>query len=194
MKQFLLSLLLALTLSSCLEPRASSVLLLTTLDGRGGGTAFYVKAKSGKTFIMTNRHICEGGAVYTYAGRMVELSIVEISPETDLCLLASIETTAAPLELGSEPQQHDRVSVKGYGYLLGETLSEGHFVGYLPRGILGVENPGYITASVLPGNSGSPVFNTSGYLVGVIFASSPDIANRGLIVPLDQVRAFLAVY
>jgi S1-C subfamily serine protease len=125
---------------------------------------------------------------------MVELSIVEISPETDLCLLAPIETAAAPLELGYEPQQHDQVVVTGYGYLLGETITEGRFVGYLPGDVLGVQNPGYVTAPVLPGNSGSPVLSAGGYVVGVVFASSPAIDYRALIVPLDQVRAFLSVY
>lgn len=47
-----------------------------------------------------------------------------------------------------------------------------------------------LTANILPGNSGSPVLNSFGHVVGVAFAGSPG-SGRGLIVPLSDVKAFL---
>jgi S1-C subfamily serine protease len=48
----------------------------------------------------------------------------------------------------------------------------------------------YVTANILPGNSGSPVLNMWGHVVGVAFAGTPGSA-RGLIVPLSDVKEFL---
>lgn len=47
-----------------------------------------------------------------------------------------------------------------------------------------------VTANILPGNSGSPMLNAYGHVVGVAFAGSPG-SGRGLIVPLEDVKAFL---
>lgn len=47
-----------------------------------------------------------------------------------------------------------------------------------------------ITANILPGNSGSPVLNAFGHVVGVVYAGSPG-TGRGFIVPLTDVKEFL---
>lgn len=47
-----------------------------------------------------------------------------------------------------------------------------------------------VTANILPGNSGSPVLDVFGHVVGVAFAGQPG-TSRGLIVPLDDVKNFL---
>ena len=48
----------------------------------------------------------------------------------------------------------------------------------------------FVTANILPGNSGSPVLNKWGNVVGVAFAGSPG-SSRGLIVSLDDLKDFL---
>lgn len=47
-----------------------------------------------------------------------------------------------------------------------------------------------ITANTLPGNSGSPVLNGYGHVVGVLFAGREG-SGRGYIVPLEYVQKFL---
>lgn len=47
------------------------------------------------------------------------------------------------------------------------------------------------TANILPGNSGSPVVNHEGRLVGVAFAGREDGPGRGYIVPLSYIQKFL---
>lgn len=47
------------------------------------------------------------------------------------------------------------------------------------------------TANILPGNSGSPVVNHSGQVVGVAFAGREDGPGRGYIVPLSYIQSFL---
>lgn len=47
-----------------------------------------------------------------------------------------------------------------------------------------------VTANILPGNSGSPVLDAYGHVVGVAFAGAEG-THRGFIVPLEDVKAFL---
>lgn len=195
LKRFLLVALLVLV--GCQDALVeSSYVMLTTIEGNGGGTGFYVKAASGKTVIVTNRHICDGSAIYQYKfGRPIELQIIEVAPHTDLCLLQPVANYAQPLRLAAkEPQPHDKVHVIGFGLLLGESRTDGYWVGRLAGMLLGVESPAYATAPILPGNSGSPIMNEQGEVVGVVFASSEEIDNRSVIVNLDQLRQFLAAY
>lgn len=48
------------------------------------------------------------------------------------------------------------------------------------------------TLNILPGNSGSPVVNINGEVVGVAFAGRADGPGRGYIVPLSYVQHFLS--
>jgi S1-C subfamily serine protease len=52
-------------------------------------------------------------------------------------------------------------------------------------------NSNVISANILPGNSGSPVLNAYGHLVGVVFAGRNDGPGRGYIVPLEDIKKFL---
>lgn len=48
------------------------------------------------------------------------------------------------------------------------------------------------TLNILPGNSGSPVVNHEGRIVGVAFAGREDGPGRGYIVPLKYIQKFLS--
>lgn len=61
---------------------------------RGGGTGSFVKAKSGKTFILTNAHICklQNGNKMLYvqtsgSSKRVPRKVIEIFKQHDLCLV-----------------------------------------------------------------------------------------------------------
>jgi serine protease Do len=159
----------------------------------GGGTGFgIVSPTTGKHYILTNKHVCEVATeVRSEEGPAYVAQKIVVAEYTDLCLLEAGYLTSA-LELASSyPEAHDPIHILGYGYLLGNTLTEGHYVGRIYDSILGVMFPAYATAPILPGNSGSPVINDSGEVVGVVYASGAEIDYRALIVPLEDIYQIL---
>lgn len=76
------------------------VRVLDPVSGRSGGTGFHVKAKSGKTYILTNHHVCmvagpqakkgDGVLVIGASGQPTFKKIVAIYPLHDLCLIEPI--------------------------------------------------------------------------------------------------------
>lgn len=200
----------------------SQVVLLTNKAGNSGGTGFAVKAPSGDVYTLTNAHVCriEGGLYTTLKnGRRVSLKIVEVSDVTDLCLLSGIKNMRG-LDVASGVGIGEEMGLVGHPRLMPLTLSRGQLIGYgqalvlvsfgmcpdslepptyfngnTPFGpvcVMGVE-AGFTNIIALPGNSGSPVVNIFGNVVGVLFASDSE-ANWGLIVPLSDVKNFLKPY
>lgn len=178
--------------------RAESIYALTTLEGDSGGTAFLVKAPSGREYLVSNAHVCDGAFVVQMGDKSFPTQALEIASDTDLCILTAPKEVAEADE-GLEVADHapilfEPVYVIGQGMLMGNALTTGHFVSQLPGKLLSVTRPYYITATVLPGNSGSPAFNIDGKVFGVVFASSGSINNRALLVPLEDLKKVLSHY
>lgn len=99
-----------------------------------GGTGFHVKAASGKTYIVTNRHVCQGAKNdIMWAGVRGEtnykkVKILERSDETDLCLVEPLPEIEG-LSLGTEPYIGQHVAVVGHPNLQPRTYTEGDVVG-----------------------------------------------------------------
>lgn len=108
----------------------SKIVKVTNSQLNSGGTGFYVKGKSGKTYIMTNAHVCEvgtNGIVYIFdenKGRAVPKRILEESSTTDLCLIEGISDVEG-LELADEYHRNQDISIFGYPGLLDKVKSSG---------------------------------------------------------------------
>ena len=191
---------LLMLLSSCrMSSPEASVIKLTNDVGNSGGTGFEVVAPSGKIYTLTNRHICMSNDVYAEVGdRHIPLHIIEISADTDLCLLEPLVETPALKVSNIYPVNGDHIDVYGYGMLMPLTHTSGEWVGKTPVFLAFIFNlrnvPEYTTVSILPGNSGSPVLDESGDVVGVVFATGEAINFRALIISLDDVKNFLKPY
>jgi len=199
----------------------SQVVMLTNKAGNSGGTGFAVQAPSGDVYTLTNAHVCriEGGLYANVGNRRLKLKILEISDVADLCLLDGIKGMRG-LDLASSVGIGEEMGLVGHPKLMPLTLSRGELIGYAKALVMveagqcseGLEPPSYITVETmfgfacildvtagftnviaLPGNSGSPVVNIFGNVVGVLFAADSQ-ANWGIIVPLSQVKAFLKPY
>lgn len=198
---------------------------------RSGSTGFFVKAKSGKTVIMTNEHVCHLGKdgqvslkINDEDFRFYSAKIIEESATSDLCIIES-PFQIDGLTVASGVSQWEKIFVVGHPSLENLTLTEGQVTSFEliqlvlevntektaceKRGgnfiqdvdaIFGEENfcikkvfSARTTANVFPGNSGSPVVNKFGNVVGVLFAGN-DTSHFGYFVPTIDVRKMLEAY
>lgn len=211
----------------------SSVVEVVKLDEkneiRGGGTGFSIQAPSGKTYIMTNAHICDmykgdkNAVIQRPDGSFIKRPILFISGDTDLCLIEGIDGLRG-LKIASKVFTGEIIEIIGHPHLMPLNVSYGDILGTdnvdVMIGVIGYdmpeseckqhknkildaesffgpvkvcveELPAYLTTAVsMPGNSGSPVVDFSGHVVGVLFAGDNSV-NWGIVVPLSDVKAFL---
>jgi S1-C subfamily serine protease len=102
---------------------------------RGGGSGFFVKAASGKTFIMTNQHVCEladsNGMLNIQlenTKRVFNRRIVEKYENHDLCLIEGIGDTDG-LKLASSLDIGETIGLIGHPKLQPLTLNKGEYIG-----------------------------------------------------------------
>lgn len=147
------------------------------------------------------------------------LKVLKISEYSDLCLLEPMEGVPS-LKLGSNKERLDNILVVGHPFLnpstpsFGKILSEEWAEIWDPsKDLEACKGPTYkvrkipyfffiidacirtvhsynTNAKIYPGNSGSPVVDFWGKVVGIVFAGN-NTTNHGLFVPVDDIKAFL---
>ncbi len=136
------------------------------------GTAFAVTPE----FLVTNQHIvskCGSIEVISANGRY-RAEVVDADEKVDLALLhvSGLPNNTARLRNSRDVRLGESVMVFGFP-LSGALTSGGNFTSGLVSGLRGFrdsENEIQITAPVQPGNSGGPVLDASGQVVGVVQA------------------------
>lgn len=137
------------------------------------GSGFFI-TKTG--YIVTNNHVVENGRkfrVMTSTGT-VDATLVKVDAETDLAVLR-INGECKPCTFSS--QRKERLG----GEIFTMGFPQPGLQGFSPKVTKGVISglDGYkgdvreyqIDASIQPGNSGGPLFDMSGHIVGVVVAS-----------------------
>jgi S1-C subfamily serine protease len=176
---------------------ASVVRVLGTACGLGIEGSGWVAAPG---LVVTNAHVVAGEddtTVTTQEGASMEATPVHYDPENDLAVLR-VDTSLAPLELDPKPQSGDSGAVLGYPEngpfsvapaRLGETrdtISEDSYGrGPIRRPIVSLRG------TVRSGNSGGPIVDTRGRVMGTVFAATTSGAPGGFAVPDDIVRRAL---
>ncbi len=131
------------------------------------GTGWYV-APGG--YLVTNAHVVEDCKMVTLKSG-TELQVINVQPREDLALLKGV-TEVAPLSLRDGRSARLAEDVLVAGYPLGGILSSG--INVTVGTVSALAGMGddtrrfQFTAPVQPGNSGGPVLDTSGHVIGVV--------------------------
>ena len=139
--------------------------------GYASGSGFAV----GPRTLITNRHVAENTELLqlsTWDGRDVDVRVGTVSYVNDLAVLEIIGTLDVSFRVGdSSAAPGDTVYAVGYPQGGAWTLTEGTLYDIVDGEVY--EETGEIirsTAGIEPGNSGGPLLDTNGDLVGVVFA------------------------
>ena len=170
------------------------------------GSGFLISADG---YILTNYHVIEDAAqggydisVYTYDGSEYIASIVGYEAENDVAVLKVEGENFSAATLGDS----DGMVVGEQVYAVGNPLGEleytmtGGMVSALDRdittydsetGLYNAINMFQIDAAVNSGNSGGPVYNHKGQVIGIVTAKYSDsgVEGLGFAVPINDALA-----
>jgi len=168
-----------------------SVFRVTSSVGIGTGFGFGKETPEGGTYVITNYHVID--KVWTSGQRQVTLeqqnrrftgTIVKVDENADLALLTSTEKFP-PLTAATEPAKPGLpVVVVGSPLGLEDTVTSG-VVSALRTTAQGPVLQ--FDAPVNPGNSGGPVVNAQGQVVGVVNAKINNAEGISLGIPVAVV-------
>jgi len=140
--------------------------------------------------VVTNRHVVDQPrqvTLNTWDGRSLEASVDGVAVDSDLAVLTLGDDAGLPVaELAPEtPQPGTPVIAVGYPGGGPATVSTGTVVGITDADVLG-ESAGVIVvdAEIRQGNSGGPLLDEQGRVVGVVFALDT-ASGHGLAVPVS---------
>src|SRR5687767_437793 len=163
---------------------------------RGAGTGFLV-APDG--YILTNHHVIEGADRITVRladGRQLRATRVGSDPDTDIALIKVDSAKPLPHAVLGDS---DTLRVGEWVLAIGNPLAYEHtvtvgVVSFLGRKLFDSALDRYIQtdAAINFGNSGGPLINASGEVIGINAAISSRASDIACAVPMDEARAMLA--
>lgn len=144
----------------------------------------------GQGHVVTNAHVVRGAGsilVSFFDGRITEATIVGTDPFTDIAVLKVDDTTSLhPIAraTGERVHQGDKVFAFGSPFGFRFSMTEGIISGLGRSPDSALEFGGYTNfiqtdAAVNPGNSGGPLVNTRGQLIGMNVAIATGRENDG---------------
>jgi S1-C subfamily serine protease len=176
-------------------------------NGRGTGSGFFAGSKPG--FIVTNAHVVGYGPnkirepekveVIINSGetteRTLEAKVFGVSVNDDLALLRVDEKyLPAPLPFGRAEALTETQELIVFGYPFGESLGRSVSVNRTTVSSLRKSGGGVeriqLAGGLNPGNSGGPVANEKGEIVGVSVASFRGAEAIDFAIPAETAKAF----
>lgn len=166
---------------------SQAVFKINTASGSGSG--FFLQDYQ---VVVTNHHVIAGNhkvALEDHDQNRYLADVIYVDPDTDLALLQVKGDMPSPhitLAEAESLQSRDKVYVLGFPFGMPFTLTEGIVSSTQQL----MEGRQYIQtdAAVNPGNSGGPVVNTEGRVVGVTTAKFTNADNVGFAIPMDAVQ------
>lgn len=172
----------------------------------GSGSGFVVSADG---LVVTNNHVVDGCgelSIKQFPGSRVRL--VAADEEMDLAMLQVsgvtrhrfLQVSSAPVQLGEE--------IVAFGFpmtvIMGEELQVQAGIVTSKTGLAGDKSNFTVSAAIQPGNSGGPLLDKRGYVVGVAVAKINErvameitgnaLSNYNFAIHGEQLRTFLAPF
>jgi hypothetical protein len=188
----------ALTANQIFEKIAPSVVYIQSPDSRG--TGFIIESDSSGSQIITNAHVVgtnKSVIVHFRDGFSTEANIIGKRVEVDLALLATsdgLERQVVTFGNTNNLRQGDDVYTIGYPEGIPDDISikEGIFSRRIELDKMLFEH----TAEMHPGNSGGPLVNSKGNVIGV----NTQIENKNIIadpvklsIPIGTVESYMTI-
>lgn len=190
MSMFLLFMLLisfsAYAINFTAEETYKSVVVVYTDTGVGSG--FSIK----ENILITNAHVVSDSkkvAVNLYDGSTIDGTVIKTDFNKDLALIKT-DTSITPLNLNAE-----NVSIGQEVYAIGAprdmpyTMTKG-IISALDRK-LGDNSYIQLDASVNSGNSGGPLVDDNGNVIGIITLKASDAEGIGFAIPVSDISNFI---
>lgn len=159
----------------------------------GSGSCFYLKRYN---LFVTNCHVVEGFrtvAVHDNDRNPYEARVVLVNPELDIALLAvDADFTALPeLKIADDDSLAigGKIYVAGYPYGMPFTVTEGSVSS--PRQLMNGKYYIQTDAAVNPGNSGGPMLDAEGRVVGITVSKFSQADNMGFGIRVETLRKLL---
>jgi S1-C subfamily serine protease len=171
-------------------------------QGIATGSGFAIDAHT----IITNRHVLAGASILelnTWDGTSLDADVDESSTGrlVDIGATKVAGKVPAIAELGPDPKPGQAVTAVGYPLGGPLTLSPGRVVQYLdgnqlPASIAFGAKVMQVSSRIKHGNSGGPLLDRRGRVVGVIFAGEPGATDQDYMkvayaIPLSAVRQLI---
>jgi len=172
--------------------------------GKSIGTGFIISADG---YVITNHHVIDGASqvtVQTHKGTVLEATVVGTEATNDIALLKVNGENLPYVTIGSSDKAAVGDQVAAIGNPLGE-LTATLTVGYISAKDRIVDTDGTVInmlqtdAAINSGNSGGPLFNMNGEVVGITTAKYSGNSNSGVLIeglgfaiPMDDVTDIIS--
>ncbi|MBR2411676.1 MAG: trypsin-like peptidase domain-containing protein [Clostridia bacterium] len=187
------------TITASWKQYYSSILGSYYRPATSSGTGFAVTDNG---YIVTNNHVVENAEELTvtdYNGKEYKAKVVGTVPENDFAVI-KINAETEPVVLGNSSDLNVGDDIMVIGNALGElsyTFTDG-IISHLSRSVTvetgTVINMFQTNAAINNGNSGGPVYNMDGEVVGIASAkyASDKIEGLGFCIPIDDVKTMMS--
>jgi S1-C subfamily serine protease len=173
----------------------ASLVVKVSSVGCGGvvtGSGFPV----GNGYVVTNAHVVSGTSSHAIAkpdGTILRADVIYFDPERDVAVLHVPDYTVAGVTFGPA-QRGTQGAVIGYPGGQGEKTVPAVVDGSIAAQGRDIYNSGFVTrqiyvlqASVHPGNSGGPLIDLEGRVLGMVFATSASDPSQAYALTDDEI-------
>ena len=166
------------------------------------GTGFFLKDlvdSDGVPLLLTAYHCCENAVrirvlVEAHGTNYQDAKLVGANPKMDIALLripaldAAIAQAVFELESGNSDECHMAQRIRAVGFALGKTFNQSTVGVISGRTYTHLQ----IDAAINGGNSGGPVLDSNGKVIGIVLAGMDKAQNVNYMCPINESKMTVA--